>query len=146
MGAGIAEVFARGGLQVVAVEVDDPLLGAGRARLEKSLQRAVDRGKLDEATMQDITARIRYTTDRGDLAGADLVIEAIPERLELKTSLFAELDQVCPAHTILATNTSSLAVTAIAARTARPGRVVGMHFFNPAPVMRLAEVVRTVVT
>ena len=145
MGAGIAEVFARGGVEVVAVEVDDRLLEAGRGRVGKSLQRAVDRGRLDAAEHEQIVARFRYTVDRADLANSDLVVEAVPERLELKTSLFAELDSICPPHTVLATNTSSLPVTAIAASTSRRERVVGMHFFNPAPVMRLVEVVRTVV-
>jgi len=145
MGAGIAEVFARGGVEVVAVEVDERLLEAGRGRVGKSLQRAVDRGRLDTAEHEQIVGRFRYTVDRADLANSDLVVEAVPERLELKTSLFAELDGICPPHTVLATNTSSLPVTAIAASTSRRGRVVGMHFFNPAPVMRLVEVVRTVV-
>jgi 3-hydroxybutyryl-CoA dehydrogenase len=89
---------------------------------------------------------VRYSVERADLAGCDLVVEAVPERLEIKTSLFGELDGICPAHTIFATNTSSLPVTAIAAATGRRSRVVGMHFFNPAPVMRLVEVVRTVLT
>ena len=145
MGAGIAEVLARGGLDVIAVEIDDRLRKAGRGRVEASLQRAVHRGRLDQDEHSRIAGRMRYTTSRADLAAADLVVEAVPERLELKTSLFGELDAICPPHTILATNTSSLPVTAIAAGTARPGRVVGMHFFNPAPVMRLVEVVRTVV-
>jgi len=145
MGAGIGEVFARGGVDVVAVEVDERLLAAGRGRVDKSLQRAVERGRLDPAEHEQIAARFRYSVERADLAGCDLVVEAVPERLELKTSLFAELDGICPPHTVLATNTSSLPVTAIAASTTRRGRVVGMHFFNPAPVMRLVEVVRTVV-
>lgn len=144
MGAGIAEVFARGGLDVVAVEVDDRLLEAGRGRIGTALQRAVDRGRLDAAEHEQIGTRLRYTTARADLAGCDLVVEAVPERLEIKSSLFGELDGICPPHTVLATNTSSLPVTAIAAATDRPGRVVGMHFFNPAPVMKLVEVVRTV--
>ena len=144
MGAGIAEVFARGGLAVTAVEVNDQLLETGRGRLAGSLQRAVDRGRLGAAEQAATLDRLRFTTARSDLAGCDLVVEAVPERLDLKTALFAELDALCPPHTVLATNTSSLAVTALAAGTGRPDRVVGMHFFNPAPVMRLVEVVRTV--
>jgi 3-hydroxybutyryl-CoA dehydrogenase len=144
MGAGIAEVFARAGLQVTAVEIDGPLLDKGRGRVTGSLQRAVDRGRLDADERAAIVERIRFTTQRADLAASDLVVEAVPERLELKTSLFRELDGICPAHTVLASNTSSLPVTAIAAATGRAGRVVGMHFFNPAPVMGLVEVVRTV--
>jgi 3-hydroxybutyryl-CoA dehydrogenase len=146
MGAGIAEVFARAGLEVVAVEIDDRLLEQGRGRITGSLQRAVDRGRLAAEDAEATTGRIRFTTARADLVNADLVIEAVPERLELKTALFSELDRLCPARTVLATNTSSLPVTAIAAQTSRPGRVVGMHLFNPAPVMRLVEVVRTVLT
>jgi 3-hydroxybutyryl-CoA dehydrogenase len=146
MGAGIAEVLARGGLQVVAVEVDDRLLAAGGGRVGKSLQRAVDRGRLDAGEQEQVIGRFRYTTDRRDLAACDLVVEAVPERLDLKTSLFGELDGICPAHTVFATNTSSLPVTAIAGATGRRGRLVGMHFFNPAPVMRLVEVVRTVLS
>src|SRR5947209_15571754 len=144
MGAGIAEVFARGGLDVVAVEIDDRLLDVGQGRVQKSLQRALDRGRMDAAEHEQLTGRFRYTTDRADLAACDLVVEAVPERLEIKTALFGELDGICPEHTVFATNTSSLPVTAIAAATGRRGRVVGMHFFNPAPVMRLVEVVRTV--
>jgi 3-hydroxybutyryl-CoA dehydrogenase len=146
MGAGIAEVFARAGLDVVAVEIDDALLGAGRKRLENSLGKAVDRGKLAADERDAILERLTFTTDRGELARADLVTEAVPERLDVKASLFGELDRICPARTVLATNTSSLPVTRIATATGRPGRVIGMHFFNPAPVMRLVEVVHTVRT
>jgi 3-hydroxybutyryl-CoA dehydrogenase len=145
MGAGIAEVAARSGVPVVAVEVNDTAMSAGRQRLEGSLDRAVQRGRLDPLERDAILGRFTFTTNRADLAVTGIVVEAIPERLELKTELFAELDGICPVETIFATNTSSLPVTAIAAATGRPDRVVGMHFFNPAPVMRLVEVVRTVV-
>jgi 3-hydroxybutyryl-CoA dehydrogenase len=146
MGAGIAEVFARAGLAVVAVEASAELAEQGRARIEKSLGKARDRGRLDETGYAAALANLTTATVRGDLAIADLVVEAIPERLGLKTELFAELDRICPEHTVFATNTSSLPVTKIAAATQRPARVVGMHFFNPAPVMRLVEVVHTVLT
>jgi 3-hydroxybutyryl-CoA dehydrogenase len=146
MGAGIVEVFARAGLEVIAVEIDDALLAGGRSRLEKSLDRAVERGRRSDADREADLARVVFTTDRGELAQADLVIEAVPERLEIKAALFADLDRICPPDTILATNTSSLSVTQIATSTARPDRVIGMHFFNPAPVMRLVEVVHTVRT
>jgi 3-hydroxybutyryl-CoA dehydrogenase len=146
MGAGIVEVFARAGLDVVAIEIDEALLSAGRSRVEGSLGRAVDRGRLSEADRDAHLARVRFSTDRSELAAADLVIEAVPERLEIKAALFTDLDAICPAPTILATNTSSLPVTKIAAATGRPGRVIGMHLFNPAPVMRLVEVVHTVLT
>src|SRR3954452_14677510 len=146
MGAGIAEVFARAGLHVVAVEVDEDLVEAGRRRVESSLQRAVDRGRLEGGDRDAMLARMTFTPDLSALARADLVVEAVPERLDVKAALFDEIDRLCPPTTVLATNTSSLPVTQIAAATGRPGRVVGMHFFNPAPVMRLVEVVHTVLT
>ncbi|HTR70310.1 MAG TPA: 3-hydroxybutyryl-CoA dehydrogenase [Mycobacteriales bacterium] len=146
MGAGIVEVFARAGLEVVAVEISHELLALGRSRLEGSLAKAVDRGKLSTEDRDAQLARVRFTTDRRDLASVDLVTEAVPERLEVKTALFAELATICPPSTVLATNTSSLPITEIARATSSPSRVVGMHFFNPAPVMRLVEVVHTVVT
>ncbi|MEV4370377.1 3-hydroxybutyryl-CoA dehydrogenase [Nonomuraea sp. NPDC049637] len=146
MGAGIAEVFARAGLRVIGVEADVEALARGRGHVERSTARAADRGKLTAAQRAEILGRITLTTSREDLREADLVIEAIPEVLDLKISLFQDLDRICKPETVLATNTSSLPVTAVAAATGRPGRVVGMHFFNPAPVMRLVEVVGTVVT
>ena len=146
MGAGIAEVFARAGLHVVAVELNDALLTTGRGRVETSLQRAVDRGRLDPADHQQMLGRLHFTTDRADLADAQLVVEAVPERLAAKAELFSALDALCPPETVFATNTSSLPVTAIAVGTDRAARVVGMHFFNPAPVMKLVEIVRTVLT
>ena len=146
MGAGIAEVLGKSGLEVIAVEVDAALLDKGRARLESSLQRAVDRGRLDESEKSAQLQRTTFTTDREALSTADLVVEAIPERLDIKAALFDDLDRICRDDAVLATNTSSLPVTQIAAATAHPERVVGMHFFNPAPVMKLVEVVRTVLT
>jgi 3-hydroxybutyryl-CoA dehydrogenase len=146
MGAGIAEVMARAGLSVTAVEIGDEALARGRSHVEHSTERAVARGKLDAADREAILGRIRFTTSLEDLSSAELVIEAVPERMELKTELFAQLDKICPPDTILATNTSSLSVTELSVATGRPSKVIGMHFFNPAPVMKLVEVVRTVVT
>jgi 3-hydroxyacyl-CoA dehydrogenase len=146
MGAGIAEVLARAGLSVTAVDVDEAAVARGREHLEHSTGRAVQRGKLDAAERDAILGRIRFGTSLEDLAQAELVIEAVPERLELKREIFSALDKICPPDTILATNTSSLSVTEISVATGRPGKVIGMHFFNPAPVMKLVEVVRTVVT
>jgi 3-hydroxybutyryl-CoA dehydrogenase len=146
MGAGIAEVFARAGLDVVAMEVDEAALERGRAHVADSTDRAVARGKLSTEDQQVLLDRIRYSTSYDDFADADLVVEAIPEHLDLKQRVFAELDRVCPPDAILATNTSSLSVTEISVATSRPSRVIGMHFFNPAPVMKLVEVIRTVVT
>jgi 3-hydroxybutyryl-CoA dehydrogenase len=146
MGAGIAEVFARTGLAVIAVEIDDAALARGRGHVEHSTGRAVARGKLTAAEQQHLLERISFGTSLDALADADLVVEAVPEHLELKRQIFTQLDKICHPEAILATNTSSLSVTEIAVATGRPGKVVGLHFFNPAPVMKLVEVVRTVVT
>ena len=146
MGAGIAEVFARHGFDVIAVEWDEVGLQRGRDTILGSTQRAVDRGKLEESERDALVGRITFGTDRAALSVTDLVIEAIPEQLELKRELFAELDRITPEHTILASNTSSLSVTEISVATARPDRVVGMHFFNPAPIQGFVEIVRTVVS
>ncbi|MBC6448991.1 3-hydroxyacyl-CoA dehydrogenase family protein [Actinokineospora xionganensis] len=146
MGAGIAEVLARTGVQVIAVEVDDAGIERGRGHIEHSTSRALAKGKLDEAARDELLGRVTYSTSLNDLAGADLVIEAIPESLELKARVFAELDTIVGPDTILASNTSSLSITEIGVHTGRPGKVVGLHFFNPAPVLKLTEVVKTVVT
>ena len=146
MGAGIAEVLARSGLEVVGVEVAEEALDRGRGHVERSTERAVSRGKLAAAERLALLDRLEFQTDLAALADVELVVEAVPERLETKRALFAELDRICPPETILATNTSSLPVIDIAVATGRPGRVVGMHWFNPAPLMRLVEVVGTVLT
>jgi 3-hydroxybutyryl-CoA dehydrogenase len=146
MGAGIAEVFARNGLAVVAMEVDEAAAERGRAHIENSTARAVAGGKLTDEDQKALLDRVTYTTTLDSLSDADLVVEAVPEHLELKRQIFAQLDKICKPEAILATNTSSLSVTEIAVSTGRPGKVVGMHFFNPAPVMKLVEVVRSVVT
>ena len=146
MGAGIVEVLARAGLSVTAVEINDDAVARGRGHLEHSTDRAVSRGKLDPADRDAMFERIRFSTSLEDLANAELVIEAVPERIELKAEVFTALDKICPPDTILATNTSSLSVTELSVVTGRPSKVIGMHFFNPAPVMKLVEVVRTVVT
>ncbi|WP_214369673.1 3-hydroxyacyl-CoA dehydrogenase family protein [Pseudonocardia sp. H11422] len=146
MGAGIVEVFARNGLQVIAAEVDEEAVARGRTHLETSTRRAIERGKLTEEAAGELLARITTTTSLSDMADADLVIEAVPESLDLKAAVFAELDKVVRPEVILASNTSSLSVTELSVRTGRPGKVVGMHFFNPAPVQKLVELVRTVVT
>jgi 3-hydroxybutyryl-CoA dehydrogenase len=146
MGAGIVEVFARNGLQVIAADVDTEAVERGRVHLQTSLARAVGRGKLTQDDADDLIGRITTTTSLSDMADADLVIEAVPESLDLKAGVFAELDKVCRPDVILASNTSSLSITELAVRTGRPSKVVGMHFFNPAPVQKLVELVRTVVT
>jgi 3-hydroxybutyryl-CoA dehydrogenase len=146
MGAGIAEVFATAGIGVVAIEADPQALHAGLGALDASLSRAVRRGRLDAAQQAEIRTRVRPAAGFAEAAAVDLAIEVVPERLEIKREVFAELDRVCSPEAILATNTSSLSVTSIAAATRHPGRVVGMHFFNPAPVMGLVEVVATVLS
>ncbi|MGS2619028.1 3-hydroxyacyl-CoA dehydrogenase family protein [Micromonospora sp. LZ34] len=146
MGAGIVEVFARNGIDVVAVEISDAALDRGRATLTGSTDRAVAKGKLAEADRDALLARVDWQVGLAALHSVDLVIEAVPEHLDLKQRIFAELDRVCKPEAILATNTSSLSVTEISVATTRPNQVIGIHFFNPAPVMKLVEVVRTVVT
>ena len=146
MGAGIAEVFARKGYAVVGVEQNDEGLARGRQHLEASTGRAVSRGKLSEEEQAELLGRITFTTSLKDLTDAEVVVEAVVESLETKKALFRELDAIVSPQTILATNTSSLSVTEISTATSHPGRVVGVHFFNPAPVQDLVEVVRTVVT
>ncbi len=146
MGAGIAEVLARSGLDVVAVEADPARVEHGRGLVARSTGRAVSRGKLSAEDQQALLGRIRFTASLEDLTAAQLVIEAVPERLDLKRELFGRLDAVVAPDAVLATNTSSLSVTSIASSTEYPGRVVGLHFFNPAPVQTFVEVVRTVVS
>ncbi|MEY3734872.1 MAG: hypothetical protein RL347_2231 [Actinomycetota bacterium] len=146
MGAGIAEVCARHGYRVIALEPDADSLERGRGSIDGSTQRAVKRGKLTEDERADVLSRITFSTDLEALAVADLVVEAIPEDLDTKRDLFGRLDKITPPHAILATNTSSLSVTDIAVATSRPARVAGLHFFNPAPVQAFVEVVTTVVT
>ena len=138
--------MARHGLDVIAVEFDDARATQARESIEASTQRAVSRGKLDEAERTALLDRIRIGSQLEALAEADLVIEAIPEDLDRKRELFGKLDAITPPHAILASNTSSLSVTDIAVATSRPARVAGMHFFNPAPVQGFVEIVRTVVT
>ncbi|MFF1822640.1 3-hydroxyacyl-CoA dehydrogenase family protein [Kribbella sp. NPDC058245] len=146
MGAGIAEVFARHGLTVVGVERDDEAVERGRGHIQHSTDRAVKRGKLSVEDQQALFDRVTFATSIEALADCDLVIEAVIERLELKREIFSALDKVVREDAILATNTSSLSVTEISVATQRPRRVVGMHFFNPAPVQEFVEVIKTVVT
>jgi 3-hydroxybutyryl-CoA dehydrogenase len=146
MGAGIAEVFARNGIAVVGVEQNEEGVERGRAHLQHSTDRAVKRGKLTTDEQAELLGRITLTSEMKDLAEADVVVEAVVESLEVKKAIFAELDSVVGPEAILATNTSSLSVTEISTANSRPGRVIGVHFFNPAPVQNLVEVIRTVVT
>ena len=142
MGSGIVEVSVRSGYDVVVREVNGDLLRAGLSRVEGSLRRGVERGKLAAADMDAARARIRGTTTVGDLGDSDLVIEAVIEQMEPKKAVFRELDALCPPRTLFASNTSSLSITEMASVTTRAERFVGMHFFNPVPVMKLVELIR----
>jgi 3-hydroxybutyryl-CoA dehydrogenase len=146
MGAGIAEVLARSGLEVVGVEADEAGLERARQHLDASTSRAVAKGKLSADEVEAVLGRISTSTELSALADCELVVEAVPERMDLKKALFAELDGLLAEDAVLATNTSALSVTELATSTDRPSRVVGLHWFNPAPVMDLVEVVQTVVT
>jgi 3-hydroxybutyryl-CoA dehydrogenase len=146
MGSGICEIVARNGIEVAFVEVDDAAVARGRDRIDSSLDRQVTRGKLDEEERDAIAGRIRGSNDFGTLRDCDLVVEAVPEELHLKQAAFEKIDAVVRDDTLIATNTSSLPVMDIAVHASRPNRVLGFHFFNPAPVMKLIELVRTVVT
>src|ERR671929_2288678 len=143
MGAGIAQVSVQGGVEVVGREVSADLGERAAARIGHFLTRAVEKGRMEQAERDAAMARLQLTTGLDDLAECDLVIEAAFEDLDVKRELFAELDRLVAADAILATNTSALSVTEIAAASERPERVVGMHFFNPAPLMRLVQIVRT---
>jgi 3-hydroxybutyryl-CoA dehydrogenase len=146
MGHGIAQVAAQAGYEVVVREIDRPPLDKGVAKIEKQLARAVERGKLEQGDADAVRARIRPTLDYGDLAGSDLVVEAITESLDLKREMWREVASVTKPEAVFATNTSSLAVIDQAVVTGRPERLLGLHFFNPPQVMTLVEVVRSVAT
>ena len=146
MGSGIAQVSAQAGFTTVVREVSADLVEKGLKGVEKNLARLVEKGTLTDAQRNEIRERLKGTTSLDDLKSCDVVIEAIIEQLPAKRELFAGLDALCPAHTIFASNTSSLTITEIAAVTKRPQRFVGLHFFNPVPVMKLVEVVRTIAT
>ena len=146
MGSGIAQVTAAAGYETVVRDVSKELLDRGRAGIEKSLAKFVEKGRLAAEGRDATLKRLSFTTAVADLKGADVVIEAITEDLGLKTALFKELDGLCAPATIFASNTSSLTVAELAAATKRADRFVGLHFFNPVPLMQLVEVVRTVTT
>ena len=146
MGSGICEVSARGGFDVVFTEITQEAVEAGRERIARSLRRAVERGKLEDVEARKVLGRISSSTSNADLADCDIVFEAVPEHLDLKKQVFAELDGILGPDALLATNTSSLPVIDMAVATKRPSRVIGFHFFNPATVMKLVELVHTVAT
>ena len=146
MGAGIAQVCAQSGYQVIVSEINDELLNKGLASIDAGLTKSVDKGKLSQQDKDATLGRLKGTTNTKDFADRDLMIEAVIENMDLKKKIFAELDKICPEQAILATNTSCLSIIDMAMVTTRPDKVLGLHFFNPAPVMRLMEIVRTVAT
>ena len=146
MGSGIAQVSAQSGFMTVVREVSADLVEKGIKSIEKNLARLVEKGMIAEAAKSEIRGRLKGTTSLEDLKDCDLIVEAIIEQLPAKRELFSLLDAICPASTIFASNTSSLTITEIAASTKRPQRFVGLHFFNPVPVMKLVEVVKTIAT
>lgn len=146
MGGGIAQVFAQSGYDVILRDINDSLVEQGMQVIKKNLLRSVEKGKLAENEKEMTLDRIKLTTDLGHGADAELIVEAIVEDLEIKSKVFSELDQICPDQTILASNTSSLPITRLAAVTDRPDRFIGMHFMNPVPVMKLVEIIRGMAT
>lgn len=146
MGSGIAQVAAQAGLKVILRDIEQKYVDKGLAGIDKLLARDVEKGRKTPEETAAILGRITGTTDLALAAEADMVIEAIVENLEIKLKLFRELDAICPAHTVLASNTSSLPITQLAAATKRPAQFIGMHFMNPVPVMKLVEVIRGIAT
>ncbi|MGA9585889.1 MAG: 3-hydroxybutyryl-CoA dehydrogenase [Terracidiphilus sp.] len=146
MGSGIAHVFARSGFQVTLCDVDQRFLDRALTSIRTNLGREAAKGKLPESEIESTLGRIRTTVDPEQMAAAEIALEAAPERFELKSEVFRALDRILPEHAILATNTSSISITKMAALTRRPCQVIGMHFFNPVPVMTLVEVVRGMAT
>jgi 3-hydroxyacyl-CoA dehydrogenase len=146
MGGGIAQVAAQAGYAVILNDIKEEFVTRGFGIIEKNLRRSVEKGKLNASDMEATLGRITKSISLQDAASADLVIEAAVENMTIKAQIFSQLDVICPEHTILSTNTSSLPITEIAAFTKRPDRVIGMHFMNPVPVMKLVEVIRGLAT
>jgi len=146
MGTGIAQLCAQSGYQVVVSEINNELLNKGLASIDKVLARSVEKGRISQQDKDATLGRIKGTTSMKDFSDCDLMIEAAIENLDLKKKIFAELDKICPKDAILATNTSCLSIIDMAMVTKRPDKVLGLHFFNPAPVMKLLEIVRTIAT
>ena len=146
MGAGIVQAFAQKGYEVIVRDIKDEFVERGIAGINKNLSKLVAKGKMTEETKEDILSRISGTTDMNLAEECDLVVEAAIENMKIKKEIFAELDKICKPETILASNTSSLSITEVASATGRPEKVIGMHFFNPAPVMKLVEIIRGMAT
>lgn len=146
MGSGIVQAFAQKGYEVIVRDIKDELVQSGIVRINNGLSKLVSKGKMTEETKEDILSRISGATDMNLAADCDLVVEAAIENMKIKKEIFAELDKICKPETILASNTSSLSITEVASATNRPEKVIGMHFFNPAPVMKLVEIIRGMAT
>jgi 3-hydroxybutyryl-CoA dehydrogenase len=146
MGSGIAQTFAQKGYEVIIRDIKDEFVDRGLAGINKGLSKLVAKEKMTEEVKEDILSRISGTTDMNMAEDCDLIVEAAVENMDIKKQIFSELDKICKEDTILASNTSSLSITEVAAATNRPDRVIGMHFFNPAPVMKLVEVIRGMAT
>lgn len=142
MGSGIAQVSAQAGFQVILSDVKQEFVDRGLGTIHKNLSRNVEKGRMSEQEKADILSRITLSTDLADGEKADFVVEAVTENMAVKAEIFKKLDAVCPAHAVLASNTSSLPITELAAVTSRPEKVIGMHFMNPMPVMKLVEIIR----
>ena len=146
MGSGIAESASRAGYEVLVREVSNEEIGLGKQRIARSMDRAVEEGKMTVAEREEARKLLSYTAEISDLADRDLIVEAVVEDMDIKRDLFARLDALCPDHTIFASNTSALPITDMAAAVERPDRFLGLHFFNPVPIMKLVEIVRTITT
>lgn len=146
MGAGIAQVFAQAGFYVKLNDRDQEALNKGRDGIEKRLERAVEKGRMTDGKRDETLKNLTITTDLQDASDCDLVVEAVVENMKVKIDVFQQLDEITPPHAVLATNTSSLPITEIAAATKRPEQVIGMHFMNPVPVMKLVEIIRAIQT
>ncbi|MBN2809268.1 MAG: 3-hydroxybutyryl-CoA dehydrogenase [Deltaproteobacteria bacterium] len=146
MGNGIAQVAAQAGLQVVMHDIAEKFVEHGMSVIKKNLQRTVDKGRMEQAEMDAVLGRITTTTELAGMKDVDIVVEAATENEKIKLDIFAQLDAICPENAILASNTSSISITKIAAATKRPGKMIGMHFMNPVPVMKLVEVIKGLAT
>jgi 3-hydroxybutyryl-CoA dehydrogenase len=146
MGNGIAHVFARAGVEVVLCDLEQKFLDRALATISKNLDREAAKGKVSEAQKSEVLKRISPVINRARLSACDFIVEAASEKLEIKTEVFCDLDRICGPNVVLASNTSSISITKLAATTARPDKVIGMHFFNPVPVMKLVEIVRGLAT
>lgn len=146
MGAGITQVCAQAGNEVIVLEANKELLAKGLESIKRFLNKSVEKGKISDEERGSTLDRIKGTTDIGDFSNRDLAIEAVPEKMDLKKDIFSKLDNICPDYAILASNTSALSIIEIGTATNRPEKVLGMHFFNPVPIMKLVEVVKSLAT